>query len=474
MEEVEVSTSFFIVECCLFSCVSICKSTLNTLFVWVLWVEQRRKFVSKFVTNLLPNFSSNIVPLVGDIFVNMEISTICRKDRISKQNEVTISIRLYHNYETRRVSSGLKIDADYWDFENNCLKNDVPNRVHLQYILDEQIQKLRKKELEYKIQGKEYSIDDILGVSRKSVTTIAVYFQKVIDELTSLGRLNTRDKYKFTFSSLSKFKSLDIPFTKIDVQFLREYEIFLRKIGQADNSIATKFSCLKALYNKALDEELFVCEKNPFKKIKVGTLWKSTRKRAITKEEIHQLTNLNLAALSKYPKPYLEFARDIFMFSYLTAGINFKDIASLRCCDVENNRIYYTRNKTKKNLTFQLLPEALNIIGKYLKDDKEGGDYIFPILDKRLHVTEQQKFDRIQKVRAEVNKSLRLISEAMGLKHNLTTYVARHSFATILKNSGVNVALISEALGHSDLATTQIYLDSFENEQVDAAMSNLL
>lgn len=416
----------------------------------------------------------NIVLLAGDIFITMEISVICRKDKISKQNKVTISIRLYHNYETRRISTGLKIDADNWDFENACLKNDTPNRAHLQYILDEQIQKLKKRELEYKIQGKNYSIDDILGCKRKSVITIADYFKKIIDELTALGRLNTRDKYKFTFRSLSKFKSLEIPFTEIDFQFLKGYEMFLRKTGQADNSIATKFSSFKALYNKALDEELFTCEKNPFKKFRVGALWSATRKRAITKEEICQLASLDMSTLSKYPKPYLEFARDIFMFSYLTAGINFKDIALLKCCDMENNRIYYMRHKTKKNLTISLLPEARNIINKYLTFGKENEDYIFPILDRQIHTTEQQKFDRIQKVRTEVNKSLRLISETLGLKHHLTTYVARHSFATVLKNSGVNIALISEALGHSDLSTTQIYLDSFENEQVDAAMQKLL
>lgn len=75
---------------------------------------------------------------------------------------------------------------------------------------------------------------------------------------------------------------------------------------------------------------------------------------------------------------------------------------------------------------------------------------------------------------SKVNSNLKLIAIQLGLNTNLTTYVARHSFATVLKKSGVNIALISEALGHSDLATTQIYLDSFDNEQIDDAMKNLL
>ena len=90
----------------------------------------------------------------------MEISAICRRDRISKQNEVAIIIRLYHNGIVRKITSGLRIKVDYWDFDNNCLKNGIPNQEHLQYLLDKQIQEFKKRELEYKIQGKNYSIVD--------------------------------------------------------------------------------------------------------------------------------------------------------------------------------------------------------------------------------------------------------------------------------------------------------------------------
>ena len=386
----------------------------------------------------------------------MEISAICRRDRISKQNEVAIIIRLYHNGIVRKITSGLRIKVDYWDFDNNCLKNGIPNQEHLQYLLDKQIQEFKKRELEYKIQGKNYSIDDIIGIKKKPAMTVEEYFQKIINELSDLGRLNTRDKYKFTLSSLNKFRSTKISFTDMDFQFLKDYEMFLRKSGLADNSIATKFN------------------KNPFKKFKVGSLWTSTRKRAINKETISQLSRLDLSVVNACPKSYLELARDIFMFSYLTAGINFKDIAFLKYANIENNRIYYVRHKTKKMLTFNLLPEARKILDKYSKTDAEEDDYIFPILDKKIHVTEQQIFDRIQKVRGRINKSLGYISEAMNLKHRLTTYVARHSFATVLKRSGVNIGIISELMGHANLATTEIYLDGFEEKQVEQAMQHLV
>lgn len=107
------------------------------------------------------------------------------------------------------------------------------------------------------------------------------------------------------------------------------------------------------------------------------------------------------------------------------------------------------------------------IMEKYSKD---SNGYLFPILDNKVHKTALQKQNRIHKIRGKVNEVLKILGKRLGIESNITTYVARHSFASVLKKSGVNIALISEALGHSDLATTQIYLDSFDNEQVDEAM----
>ncbi len=162
----------------------------------------------------------------------------------------------------------------------------------------------------------------------------------------------------------------------------------------------------------------------------------------------------------------LAFARDIFLFSYYTAGINFKDIATLRWLDMENGRIYYQRHKTSKEMSCHLIPEALRIMERYGSPFYDDEDYIFPILDRQVHVTEQQIYNRVHKVLGHINSNLKRLSEMLGLKTPLTTYVARHTYATVLKRSGVNIAIISESLGHSDLATTQIYLAVLKAIQV--------
>ncbi len=114
-----------------------------------------------------------------------------------------------------------------------------------------------------------------------------------------------------------------------------------------------------------------------------------------------------------------------------------------------------------------------NILSQYkVLNDVRG--YLFPILDISVHKTAQQKQNRIHKILGRTDKDLKIIAEKCGIQVNLTIYVARHSYATVLKNSGVNVALISETLGHSNLSTTQLYLASFDYKQIDEAMQNLL
>lgn len=122
----------------------------------------------------------------------------------------------------------------------------------------------------------------------------------------------------------------------------------------------------------------------------------------------------------------------------------------------------------------RLMPQAQEIIEKYSREDATEDDYIFPILDRVAHKTEQQIYNRLHKMLAHINRELKEWSKRICLRTPLTTYVARHTYATVLKRSGVNIAIISESLGHSDLSTTQIYLDSFENSQIDEAMKNLL
>ena len=120
----------------------------------------------------------------------------------------------------------------------------------------------------------------------------------------------------------------------MDLQFLQDFEAYMTRKGNSSNSLATSFSVLRAVYNKAVKQKVFAETDNPFKQYNIGKFWKPTRKRAIAKEDVQKIQSLELPeSMESYS---LSFARDIFLFSYYVAGINFKDIATLRYSDIQN------------------------------------------------------------------------------------------------------------------------------------------
>lgn len=403
----------------------------------------------------------------------MTFKVICRKEIIYKNSTSPLCLLFFQGKRKKAIGLGISIALKYWDAEAQKVTDDCPDRDNIQFQITAKVKEYERKIQRLEVMDIPVTFENLFEQNGKRLNcSVGEYLKQTIERLEILGKYGSASKHRSLLSRLSEFRSLNTRFDEIDLAFLRDFELFLRKEGNVNNSIATKFAIFKATYNKALAEGLFLQKINPFAKYKVGSLWTRTRKRAITKEDIQKLVALDITP--NYRTNYAEFARDIFLFSYYTAGINFTDMATLRYCDIVDGRIYYSRHKTQKLLSFQLVPNAMQIIEKYSKANHAQEDYIFPILDRSEHKTAQQIFNRTHKALRKVNRELKVLGDMIGLEMPLTTYVARHTFATVLKRSGVNIAIISESLGHSDLSTTQIYLDSFENSQIDAAMQHLL
>jgi len=292
-------------------------------------------------------------------------------------------------------------------------------------------------------------------------------FQEQIDRLTKENRLGYANSTKQVYNSLLKFnKHLDIYFSDLDIDWLRKYETWLRSENIAENTIGIRFRTLRAIYNIAIEQNVVKAEYYPFKTYKVSKLHQDTAKRSISKQAISSI--INYLVEPKYF--YKRLSVDLFTFSYLTGGINFVDMSFLTQENIIDGRLVYTRRKTGKLIKLPLQEKALEIIKFYHTEQRS---YLFPILFDS-HKTEIQKRYRVHDVIADINKHLKLIGKELNIPIDLTTYVARHSFATVLKRSGVKTSIICESLGHSSEKVTQIYLDSFENSQIDEAMKNLL
>lgn len=395
------------------------------------------------------------------------VNVVCYKSKVLKNNESPLMIRVCKDRKMKYQSLGISILPKYWDFKANKPTSKCPNKEYIERLIAEKVKVYTDKVIEFKSQEKEFTATSLMEKVNKPVKrkTVQEVFNPYIQELESANRLRYADMYKCTMHSLIKFnKHLDIPFSDMDTIWLKRYEVWLQSQGLAINTLGTRFRHLRVIYNFAIEEKIVKSEYYPFNSFKVSKLSQTTAKRSIQKDEI-------LSVLNYQGQTPLEcLAIDLFTFSYLAAGINFGDIARLTKDNILENRLIYIRKKTQKQIKVSLQEQAIKLIQKYSMPDNP---YLFPILSS-FHKTEQQKVNRIHKIIAKVNKSLKEIGERLNIPIDLTTYVARHSFATVLKRSGVNTSLICEALGHSSERVTQIYLDSFGNDQMEDAMKNLL
>ena len=404
--------------------------------------------------------------------MNATISVVCYKSKTLSNGEYPLMLRICKDGKKKYQSLGISVLPRYWDFTRNKPKPNCPNKEYIQKIILDKQTELQQRMLEFNSEQKEYTTTTLLNDENKrfELKTVCQFYQELIEQCKNNNKCGNRLIYKGSYNSLKVFtkNQLDIPFSAIDISWLNKYEKWLRSKGNKETTMSLMFRTLRSAYNKAIKAKCARKSDYPFDEYKINKFDTKTQKRAIAKTEVLKFTK-EVDNIGK--RQYVQLSKDIFIFSYLCGGINFTDIANLTKVNITNGRIHYIRQKTGKLIKLGISEEAMQIIKKY---ESESKGYLFPILNANIHKTPLQKQNRIHKMLGNVNKNLKLIAAQLNVDANMTTYVARHSFASVLKKSGVSIALISEALGHSDLSTTQVYLDSFDNEQIDAAMQNLL
>lgn len=212
---------------------------------------------------------------------------------------------------------------------------------------------------------------------------------------------------------------------------------------------------LKTIYSRIGEDGYKVNPDSPFRGIKTGVC--KTIKRAISREELVKIAQLKFDSVTE---KHIELARDMFLFSYYTCGMAFVDIAYLRKSDIEGGIITYCRRKSKQQIRLSVIEPLERMIDKY----QSSSDYVMPILNADLP---QVLYDQYKLALGRINKNLKVIGKYAGLSYRLTTYVARHSWATQVKMLGTSTSVISQGLGHTSEKTTRIYLQEFDSKVID-------
>lgn len=399
--------------------------------------------------------------------MNATVKVLCYKSKTLANGENPLMIRVSKNGKKSYKSLGISINPIYWDFKENKPKRNCPHKEQIENLIVEKLKAFNQTILELNVKQKEYTSDSLINKVEKpfKLKTVKDIFLEQIEFLETSKRKRYAESCKTVYNSLIDFNEhLNIFFSDIDTVWLKKYEAWLRNKNLAENTIGIRFRTLRVMYNVAIEEKCVNPQLYPFRSYKVSKLKKDTAKRALTKSDIKRIIN------HKASNEREQLSLDIFIFSYLMGGINFVDIASLTKDNIINNQLVYTRKKTGKLIKLPIHTTARKLIDKYHNSENS---YLFPILFS-YHKTEQQKANRVHKIIGKTNKDLKEIGKTLKLPITLTTYVARHSFATVLKRSGVKTSVISESLGHSSERVTQFYLDSFENDKLKESMQYLL
>lgn len=317
-----------------------------------------------------------------------------------------------------------------------------------------------------------YTLDDVEKAlhieSNPHSNNIYLFWEEIIAEMKLAGRTGNARINSESLASVKKYlRNKQLSFQQITPGFLDKYEAWLRSYGGTGGGIGVKMRCIRAIFNLAINRSLIKENVYPFKLYKVSKLKSNGIKKALNIDDINKIVGLELCE-----HPTLIDSRNYFVFSFYTRGMNFADMTKLKWADIAKDRIYYTRSKTKVNFQIKILPPIRDILN-YYKQRKNQTDYVFPILLEE-NMTFSHLENRKRKVLKRYNKRLREIASLCEIDKPLSSYVARHSYANCLKQKGVATDIISESMGHQNIAVTQAYLKELDNSLIDEAMEVLL
>ena len=383
--------------------------------------------------------------------------------------EGTLYYQITHNRVVKQINTGYKLYPTEWSsFASKIVvpPNAEESRYHYLLALQNSLKKETARLAEIIVRlnrtNSTYTADRIVELYnlRSDDVSFLLFTRNLIVQLKQIGKVRTAETYTCALNSFIRFQGeTDLFWEAVDSNLMMEYEVYLKAEGVCPNTSSYYMRGLRAIYNRAVEKELTI-QRYPFKHVYTGI--DKTVKRAVSVKVIRQIRNLNLEH-----NPMLDYARDIFMFSFYTRGMSFVDMAYLKKKDLHNGILSYRRQKTNQQLFIKWEKPMQEIIDKY---DTTGTPYLLPII-KDVGKDERRQYKNASHL---VNCKLKKIGMQLGLTIPLTTYVARHGWASIAKSKNIPISTISEAMGHDSENTTRIYLASLNTSVIDKANSLII
>ena len=381
------------------------------------------------------------------------LKLVLRVDQPKKDGTYPIMFRIITDRKKKLISSGYSVKL-------NQFKEGEGNWVikHTDAMLMNASLERKRSELAFTI----YKAD-INGIPFNLTTEKvghsffeALTAQQIIYEKRNM--VSAYDKLKLRAKNLKAAWISDVNIEAINKALVDDYINDRYAKNASPNTIKKDLSAFTGVLTKSeyfSGKDYFKAAQSTLKKIPV-------KKEKLTVEEIILLENVNLYNLDAV-------ARDMFLFSFYTHGMRFQSVATLKKDFIKENEILYRMNKNNKDLEIDIHPKLQAIIDIY-KDAKTV--YLFPVM--KEEIKDPWLFDKAIDVASTlIRLRLKRVAEIAGIKKNLTMHIARHSFASLSLKRGVSYEILKDALGHSDFATTQMYLDSLSHNKINTSVNGL-
>lgn len=390
---------------------------------------------------------------------------------VRDKKEGTIYYQIIHNRIVRQIRTDYRIFREEWGGDRHWVSIATGSRKEFLHTVKDGIARdLKRLDI---IIGKlenndnDFTTDDVVKRFQEQAAKQSFFhfMEDNIIRLKCLGKIRTSETYTSALNSFRRFlksqmpendrRVIDVYLDDMDSDMMVAYEVYLKANNVSPNSSSFYMRNLRAVYNHAVEKGLTM-QRFPFKH--VFTSVEKTAKRAVPLKSVRQIKEMDLSM-----NPALDFARDMFLFSFYTRGMSFVDMAYLRKKDLNHGILSYRRRKTGQQLFIKWEECMQKITNKY---DTTHSAYMLPLIKPGIDVDERKQYINTAH---NINRALKIIGERLGLSTPLTMYVARHAWASIARSKNIPISVISESMGHDSETTTRIYLASLDNKAVDKA-----
>ena len=400
------------------------------------------------------------------------VKLMLNKSRILNNGSYPLVFQVIHNRRKKLLYTGYRMKEEVFDESEGKIMNGVGSTFTATEVvkMNRELRKMRNQ-IDIRIRQlertrEEFTVEDILTQNAfgtgKSQFYLLRYINAQIERKQELKKVGMAAAYKSTRSSLAKSIGCpDVRMSEVDLAFVRRYEDFLYSNGASGNTVSYYLRNLRSLYYQAVTDGYHPRGEYPF--AKAQTRPAKTVKRALSRTDMQNLADLNLEN-----EPELEFTRDLYLFSFYAQGMAFVDIVLLKKTDICNGVLTYSRHKSKQLIRILVTPQMQGVIDKYNTEN----EYLFPIISGE-YASGYQKY---RLALGRINRHLKKIAVVADIKVPLTTYTARHTWATLARDYGAPISVISAGLGHTSEEMTRVYLKDFDVSmlnQVNSIVTNL-